>query len=148
MFAQRIGDGTRGHGEVGPRPPVAARELFPQVGKLLERHPGAVPPEPLDELGHALVRALSEQEVDTVACHLRGENRQCMFDRNLAEQIADPEGHQPQQIRLALLRDPDEMDSEVVSAVRATRVAWHAAIRPHPGTRLKARVFDLPGGGE
>lgn len=61
----------------------------------------------MDDLAHALVRTVGDQEVDLVACHLPGENGQFMFHRNLAEEIADPEGDRPHEDRRAGLRDPD-----------------------------------------
>ncbi len=127
---------------------MPAPELFPEVGELLEEHRGADSLEPLDDLAHALVRAVGDQEVDMVACHLPGENRQFMFHRNLAEEVADPDGHRPHEDGLPVLRDPDEVDFEIMLAVRPTPVSWHATILPHPGARLKARVFDHPRGGE
>jgi len=71
------------------------RNCFRQGGALLEEHPGADPLEPLDDLAHAPVRAVRDQEVGMVACHLPGENRQFMFPRNLAQEIAGVEGHRP-----------------------------------------------------
>lgn len=79
-----------------------------------------------------------------VACHLAGDNGQFMFHRNLAEEIADAEGHRPDEDRFPVLREPDEVDLDVILAVRPTAVAWHATILPHPRTRLKARVFHHP----
>ena len=52
-----------------------------------------------------------------VACHLPGENRQFMFHRNLAEEIADAEGHRPNEDRLPVLRDPDEVGFETLGGV-------------------------------
>lgn len=118
--------------------------MFPEVGELVEAHPGADPLEPLDELADALVRAVDEQQVDMVACDLTGENRQFVFHGNLTEQVTHPEGHGSHEDWFPVLRDPDEVELEIMLAVRSTPVAWHAPILPHPRTRLKARVFDHP----
>ncbi len=85
LFDHPVGDGARSHGEVSPRPQVAAPELFPEVGEFLEEHAGTDALEPLHDLAHALVGAVGDQEVDMVACHLPGENGQFMFHRNLAD---------------------------------------------------------------
>jgi len=79
-----------------------------------------------------------------VACHLPGENCQFLFHCNLAEEIADAENHQPDKDRLAVLQDPNQVDLEVLFAVRPTPVDWHATLLPHPGTRLKATVSTIP----
>ena len=144
LFDHLVRDGARGHREVAAGPQVAAPELLAQVGELLKEHPGADPLEPLDDLAHALVRAVGEQEVDMVACHLPRDDGEFMFHRDFAEQVAHPEGHLAHENRLAVLRDPDQMDLEIILAVRPTPVAWHATILPHPRTRLKARGFDHP----
>ena len=144
LFDHRVCDRPSGHGEVAAGPQMAAPELFAQVGELLEQHPGADPLEPLHDLAHTLVRAVGDQEVDMVACHLPRDDVEFPFHRYLAEQVADPEGHRANENRLAVLRDPDEVDLQIIFAVRPTPVAWHATILPHPGTRLKARGFHHP----
>lgn len=144
LFDHRIRDGPRGDGEVAARPQVAPPELLAQVGELFEEHAGADPLEPLDDLAHALVRAVGNQQVDMVACYLAGEDGQFPFHRDLAEQVAHPEGHRSHEDRLAVLRDPDQVELEVIFAMRPTPVAWHATILPHPGPRLKARGFHHP----
>ena len=140
----RIRDGARGYGEVAARPQVPAPELFPEVREFFEQHAGADPFQPLDDLTDALVRAVGDQEVDMVACHLPRDDVQFTLHGNFPQEVADAEGDRPHKDRFAVLRDPDEVDLEVVLAVRPTPVGWHATILPHPGTRLKARGFDHP----
>jgi hypothetical protein len=144
LFDHRVRDGSRGDGEVAARPQVAAPELLAQVWELFKQHAEADPFEPLDDLADALMRPVGNQEVDMVACHLAGDNSQFPFHCNLAEQVADAEGHRPHEYRLAVLRDPDQVDLEIKFAVRPTPVAWHPTILPHPRTRLKARGFHHP----
>ncbi len=144
FFDHLVCDGPRGHCEVAAGPQVAPPELLAQVWELFEQHAGADPFEPLHNLADALMRAVGNQEVDMVACHLPGDNGQFTFHRDFPEEVAHPEGHRPDENRLAVLRDPDEVDLEVIFAVRPTPVAWHATILPHPGTRLKARGFHHP----
>ena len=139
-----VGDGARGHREIAARPQVAAPELFAQVGELFEEHAGADPLEPLHDLAHTLMRAVAKQEVDMVACHLPRDNGQFPFHRDFAQEVAHAEGHRPHEYRLAVLRDPDQVDLEGIFAVRLSSVAWHATILPHPRTRLKARGFHHP----
>ena len=123
---------------------MPAPELFAGVRELFEQHAGADPLEPLHDLADALMRPVGNQQVDMVACHLAGDNGQLPLHRNLAEQVADAEGHRSHENRFAVLRDPDQVDLEIIFAVRPTPVAWHATILPHPRPRLKARGFDHP----
>jgi len=139
-----VGDGTRGHREIAAGPQVAPPELLPQVGEFFEQHAGADPFEPLHNLADALMRGVANQKVDMVACHLPRDDGQFPFHRDFAQEIAYPEGHRAHENRSAVLRDPDEMDLEVILAVRATPIAWHATTLPHPRTRLKARGFHHP----
>ena len=60
-----------------------------------------------------------------VACHLPREDGQFPFHRNLAEEVAHPEGHRPHEDRFAVLRDPDEVELVMVRAMR-TEADLHA----------------------
>ena len=83
-----------------------------------------------------------------VACDRPLENLQLMFQRNLAEEVADAEGHRAHENRFAVPRDPDAVSLEVRFGVRSDSVVSHATILAHPVLRLKARVFDHPRFGE
>jgi hypothetical protein len=76
-----------------------------------------------------------------VACHPAEDNGYFPLHRNLAEEVADAEGHRPHKNRVAVFRDPDQVDREIIFAVRPTPVPWRVGILSHPRTRLKARVF-------
>lgn len=83
-----------------------------------------------------------------VACDLPLQDFEFMFHRNLAQEVADPEGHRPHKNRFPVLWDPDEVGLEVRFGVRSESVVSNATILPHPVLRLKARVFDHPRCGE
>lgn len=91
-----------------------------------------------------MVRAVGEQRVAMVACDLPRDDLEFPLHRNLADEVADAEGHRPHRNWLQVLRDPDQMDFAVQSGVRADPVLSHATILPHPSLRLKARGFDHP----
>jgi len=140
LFDHRLGEDPRGHGEVPAGPQVPALGLCAEVRKFLQEHAGADPLEPLDERADALAWAVGDQKLDMVACHLPGENRRFMSHRDLPEQIAEAEERRADEDRFPEPRDPDEVNLEVIPAVRPTPVAWHATILSHFGTRPKARL--------
>ena len=74
---------------------MTAPELFAEVRELFEQHAGADPLEPLDDLTDTLVRAVGDQEVDMVACHLPRDHGQFPFHRDFPHQVVDAEGHWP-----------------------------------------------------
>ncbi len=79
-----------------------------------------------------------------VACALPRDDVEFPLHRHLADEIADPEGDRPDKDRLAVLRDPDQVDLAVIAGVRSDPVLSHATILPHPSLHLKARGFDQP----
>lgn len=135
LFDHRLGEDPRGHGEVPAGPQVPALDLCAEVRKFLQGHAGADPLEPLDEHADPPASAVGDQELEVVACHLSGEKRRFMFHRDLPDQIANAGGYRADKDRFPELRDPYEVDLEVIPAVRPAPAAWRAAILPHSGTR-------------
>ena len=146
FFDHRIHDGARGDREVAAHPQVATPELFPEVGELLKEHAGGDALEPLHDLTHALVGAAGDQTWSRATFPERMVSS-CSIAMS-RKQVADAEGHRPHEDRFPVLREPDEVDHKIIFAMRPAPVVWHATILPHPETRLKARVFHHPRGGE
>ena len=128
----RVRDGSCTHGQIPPGPQVAAPELLPEVRVLLKEDPRRDALEPLDNRTDVLVRAVGEEEVDMVACDLPRENLELPLHRNLAEKVADADGHWPDEHRFPVLRDPDQVDLQVKFGMRPDPVLSHATIIPQP----------------
>ena len=139
-----VGDVPRRDREVPTRPQMPPPELFPEVGELLKENPGRGAFEPRDNRADVLVGTVGEEQVDMVACDLPRENLEFPLHRDLAEEVAHPEGDRPDEDRFSVLRDPDPVDLAVKAGMRADPVFSHAPILPQPSLRLKARGFHHP----
>jgi hypothetical protein len=87
------------------------------------------------------VEPVRHQDVNVVACHLSGQDRDLMFHCYLAYQIAYPNRNLSRQYSLAVLWHPHKVHFEIMFGVRPQLVSFHAPTLHNPKARLQGGGF-------
>lgn len=124
------------HGVVAPRPQVPAPVLPAQLAILLQEHPAAAPLQSLDHLADRDVRRYGHQQMHMVDRHVPLLDLHIQRLAGLTDQIPRPYSDIATQHLAPVLRDPHDVDLQIVDRVGCLPIA-HGAILAVPSTSLQ-----------
>src|SRR3990167_1085370 len=90
-----IGNRSRTHCKVSPRPQMPTPKLLSQMSKLLKEYSRTATFEPLNNHANVLVESIRNKKMNMVACHFPRNNLQFVLHRNLPKNIAHTHSYWP-----------------------------------------------------
>lgn len=124
-------DGIVGHvaataAKVASRPDVPSPKFLPQMRKFVQQLVGRLPLQALQKSADRNLRRYRHEQVNMVLRHMPLENRNIMMTTDLPDQIPNPCPNFARQHPTPILRNPDQMQMNLVHSVRAMPIVFHA----------------------
>ncbi len=122
--------------EVSTRPDMATPEFLLKMWELLHQLEGTLPLERLHEPADGDARREAHEQMNVIFRDVPLDNRHLVVAADFADQFPNSEADLPGHGRLAVLRDPDDVEVDAEDCMRAVPVLSHGA---QFSTRRKTR---------
>ena len=114
--------------KISPAPNVSSPVFLLDVRKLHQYFPRTLPLDVLHQLTCRHVRRYRHKQMHMIPRNMPLHDLDIIGQTDLPDQLSDPQCHLLRQDRLPVLRDPHEMQLDVISSVRRGSIKLHAVI--------------------
>ncbi len=131
-----VRDISRTNAEVPARPPVPSPEFLSQMCKLVHQLERTLPFQHLEQTADGHLRRDTHEQMDMVFRDVPFHDRDFVVAADFANQFSDSQPDFTCQHRLAVLRDPDDVQVNLERSVRAAPVIFHGGASYTTGAAL------------
>jgi len=120
-----VGDITRTRRKIPSPPEMTTPKLTGNRFELVHHAPAALSLDFLDQVADRHVRRNRNEQMDMILRDVSPDDLNIHLVANVPDQLPDPTRQLSRHHWLAVLRDPNEMDLEIINAVRGLSVVLH-----------------------